>query len=142
MRVCVRCVCVCTVEGTDSVLFGPAGRLVFEGVTQRIAAVTKTCRPLDLDRQPARHCVFPVIHSLSHFLNLSPSLFLSHTHTHAHTHTHTYTRIPILPRPIQLLPKNLHLSDVSVLQRCVCVCVPMCECTITPDCAAVIPPDV
>lgn len=34
-----ECVCVC-VEGTEPVLFGPAGRLVFEGVTQRIAAGT------------------------------------------------------------------------------------------------------
>lgn len=36
-----------TVEGTDPVLFGPpAKRWVFEGVTQRIAAAAKTCRPL------------------------------------------------------------------------------------------------
>lgn len=36
--------CVCG-EGTDPVLFGPAGRSVFEGVTHRIAAVSETCRP-------------------------------------------------------------------------------------------------
>lgn len=58
-----------TVEGTDPVLSGPEGRSVFEGVTQRIAAVTETCRPLDLERQPPRHCGFHVIDS-----------FLTHTY--------------------------------------------------------------
>lgn len=63
LQECGLCVCVgvflpvrCTVGGTEPVLFGPAGRLVFEGVTQHIAAVTRTARThraSDLDLQPA-----------------------------------------------------------------------------------------
>lgn len=75
------CVSDTPTDWTDPVLFGAAERLVFEHVTQHIAAVTKTvCRPLDLNLQPARHCVFYVTGSFSHLLRVSFPLTLKHTH--------------------------------------------------------------
>lgn len=106
---CVLDVCVSlTVEGTEPVLFEPAGRSVFEGVTQRVAAVSGTCTPLDLDRRPAHHCVLPIIDFLPLTHTLNPSLCLTYVHTDV-TSTH--------PAP---LPQRPLFSDVSVLQRCAC----------------------
>ncbi len=109
--VCWMCVFLSvrrTVKGTEPVLFAPAGRSAFEGVTQRIAAVSETCRLFNLDWQLAHHCV---LSSLTHTHSLSPSVCLT------------------------CISYFYSIKWCICCKRGECVTT--CECTIPPDCAVI-----